>query len=160
MKVAQVGTSMLLVNPEKKILIGERLNTNHEPGKFCAPGGKPELNEPIAAAIRRELYEETGVSLLESQIRPLGLLADCHYPDEGVHFLNMWFFAVIPTDLKVTYIEKNAEGLPKCSGWKWYGRDEIDKFPLMSSVPDAFDQFLSGEIGTVRLKTYKNNERV
>ena len=67
MKAAPVvGVGAVIVKDGKAIIIKRA----HEPytGQWSIPGGRVELGEPLAAAVRREMREETG---LEVDVGPL-----------------------------------------------------------------------------------------
>ena len=55
---------------------GERLLLGHATGspRWDIPKGIAEPGESLAAAARRELFEETGLDAPESELRPLGVL--------------------------------------------------------------------------------------
>ena len=47
---------------DREILLIQRSPTNSEPGKWGVPAGKIENNDTTEEAIKRELFEETGLS--------------------------------------------------------------------------------------------------
>lgn len=49
-----------------KILITKRSDTVHQGGLWEFPGGKVERNENVNQALKRELYEEVGINIIES----------------------------------------------------------------------------------------------
>lgn len=83
--VPRVGSVVLLfhVVPEAIEYLKPKRNANvrvllvqrgREPlaGYWTLPGGKVELGETLKATAVRELFEETGVRLVEDALRPLG----------------------------------------------------------------------------------------
>ena len=53
-------------NKYGKILITKRSDTVHQGGLWEFPGGKVESNENVNQALKRELYEEVGINIIES----------------------------------------------------------------------------------------------
>lgn len=82
--VIQSGAHYLLVEEEKQ---GRRV--------FNQPAGHLEANESLLAAMRRELWEETGLN-----IEPQGLIAIYQYQGaDGLHFLRFTFWAELNGEL-------------------------------------------------------------
>lgn len=59
-----VGTGIILINNDNKILIARRRDN----GEWSLPGGSLEIGETLEECIIRETYEETGLQLNESEL--------------------------------------------------------------------------------------------
>lgn len=140
MEIARVGVSVLLFN-RGKILLAERIST-HENGKFGTPGGKVDYGETPDVTIARELLEETGLHI---GLQALGFITNCIYPDEGNHFLCLWFYGNLQADVdsKIDFVEKDSNGNPKCKGWDWYSFEQLSRLPLMLGIEEAYLHYLS-----------------
>lgn len=57
-----LGVCALLFNSEGKLLLGKRKNS-YGAGHYGVPGGRVEVNEPLEAAVQREVQEETALQL-------------------------------------------------------------------------------------------------
>ncbi len=68
----KVGVSVIIVK-DGKVLMGKRKNA-HGAGMWSFPGGHLEFNEEIEACVKREVREETGISI--KNIRKLGFTND------------------------------------------------------------------------------------
>jgi len=71
-----------LILEDGRLLLGYISTT----GKYCLPGGGVELGEPLEAALRREIKEETGLEVTAAQY--LGFKEEFFYYDpldEGFH---------------------------------------------------------------------------
>jgi 8-oxo-dGTP diphosphatase len=63
------------------VLLQERLPGKHHAGLWEFPGGKVEASENPRSALRREVEEELGLRLLETDMTPAGFAEN--QPDEG-----------------------------------------------------------------------------
>lgn len=71
---------------DKKVLVAQRPLGKPYQGYWEFPGGKIEPQETPAGALKRELYEELGISVTEAQ----AWIQHRHtYPDKTV-MLNLW----------------------------------------------------------------------
>ncbi len=122
-----IGVGVMIVRKsDKKFLIGKR-GENCKRGKGCMamPGGRVSLSENIAAAILREVYEETGLF-----VRPVPVFG-------AVPFLTTVPFAITDHDPRDDHItlwcmaEMLFESEPvvkepdKCDFWKWVNMKDV-----------------------------------
>ena len=71
---------------EDQILIAKRPKHVHQGGLWEFPGGKVAAGETVDQALKRELYEELGITVTQSQ--PL-MQVEHNYSDKQV-FLDIW----------------------------------------------------------------------
>src|SRR5512144_1803975 len=76
----------ILCNARGEVLLTRRPEHVHQGGLWEFPGGKVEAAETIQAALRRELHEELGITVLSA--RPLIRIRHA-YPDKRV-LLDVW----------------------------------------------------------------------
>lgn len=122
-------SDVILINSKNEILFTVRnKNDNFEPGKYCLPGGHIEEDEePISAAVR-ELEEETGISLKESQIRPCG-----QYFDRKSHI--NYFCAHYDGD-PVVLDEREQQQ------FEWVSIDDVNDKPLLMNLKENFKNII------------------
>lgn len=149
----KIGVATLLFDSSDRILLAKRIS-DHEGGRYGCPGGKVDFGESPEEAARRELWEET--HMRADSIYPIGYVANCVYPNEGSHFLCIWFMARVSfEDKDVRFVETTAEGKPKSEGWDWYGEGQLAELPLMLSTKDALDYYhYSDRLGRLKIVDY------
>lgn len=76
----------VIKNSEGQYFIAKRPNNIHQGGLWEFPGGKVECNETVLEALKRELFEETGIKL--TQATPL-IQIHHNYEDKSV-FLDVF----------------------------------------------------------------------
>ncbi|HTV88164.1 MAG TPA: NUDIX domain-containing protein [Stellaceae bacterium] len=106
---------------------GERLLLGHatRSPRWDIPKGVAEPGESLVAAARRELFEETGLTAPEIELRPLGVL-----PYQPGKDLALFAWRVVPLP--------DPMGLVCASCFSWNGRmlPEFDRFALFT-LPEA-----------------------
>ncbi|GAB3485007.1 nucleotide triphosphate diphosphatase NUDT15 [Nocardiopsis coralliicola] len=118
---ARIGVSAIVLR-QGRVLLGRRRGA-HAAGTWAFPGGKVDPGEDPAAAVARELTEETG--LRARTVRPVGWTDD-RFPGEGLHFATLHHLV-------------DASGVPeerepdKVERWDWFGWDELPH-PLFSPI--------------------------
>ncbi len=71
----------VITNRQGQILIAKRPEHAHQGGLWEFPGGKVEVDETLQQALKRELYEELGIDVLQAE--PL-IQIPFQYPDKVV----------------------------------------------------------------------------
>ncbi|HJZ85436.1 MAG TPA: NUDIX domain-containing protein [Polyangia bacterium] len=110
---------------------GERVLLERGPGDdfWVLPGGHPELGEPAAAALAREMSEELGAVV---QVGRLLFTVENFYQYRGTahHELALYFLMVLPAQL-----EKADEVPAREPGqeFRWHRLDELGPTRLLPS---------------------------
>lgn len=87
-------------------------------GQWAVPGGKVEFGESLAAAVRRELWEETG---LEGTVGPLCGIAERYAA--GQHYVILDFWVEVPSGFPVAADD--------AADVRWVDRSELDGLPVV-----------------------------
>ena len=96
-----VAVGVIFNSQQNQILIAKRPEHLHQGGLWEFPGGKVSAGERVDQALKRELFEELGITVIEAQ----PLMAVQHdYSDKQV-FLDIW---------TVTQFTGNAQGAEGC----------------------------------------------
>lgn len=129
-----IGACALLLDTNGRVLLGKRKNS-YKASYYGLPGGRIELNEPVAEAIRREVLEETGITL--NVLRYLGVVRENQDGYDFIHFV---------------FIAENVNQQPqllepeKCEGWEWIDPNDMQV------------QVLPGHQAAIKL--YIHNEQI
>jgi 8-oxo-dGTP diphosphatase len=114
--VTRVGVGVIVVRGGR-VLLGERRGS-HGAGTWALPGGNLDFGESVEECARRELLEETGITL--HSVRQAPYTVD-HFPDHGRHYVTLFVEAL------------GAMGEPallepeKCCGWSWFDWHDFPK---------------------------------
>jgi len=89
-QVVQVGIAVFLINEKGQTLLGKRKGTLN-PGVYALPGGKPNFGEDLEETARREVLEETGITIT-GQLQQVGWKNN-YFPLFGKHFTTLFYVA-------------------------------------------------------------------
>ena len=110
--------AVALVDPDGRVLIGQRPEGKHMAGLWEFPGGKVEDGETPEAALIRELEEELGIDTWESCLAPLTFASHTY---DDFHLL-MPLFAC-----------RKWDGIPtprEGQRLKWAAKEELRNYPM------------------------------
>jgi 8-oxo-dGTP diphosphatase len=110
-----VGVAVIVIK-NGKVLLGKRKGS-HGSGSWAFPGGHLEMNESIEECARREVFEETGISI--HNIRYATFTNDI-FKEEQKHYVTLFVVAEYHGgDLQINEPDK-------CEKWDWF---IWEKFP-------------------------------
>jgi len=121
----------VLIKKDGKVLLGKRKGS-HAPGTWAPPGGHLEFGESWEECARREVKEETGVTVSD-----VGFVTATNevYPVRGTHYVTLFMICDLalgePANLEPD----------KCEGWQWFSWDELPQplfFPLENLLKTGF----------------------
>ena len=112
------GACAVIFDGDGKILL-ERRSDN---GFWGLPGGAVEVGESVEQAIKREVMEETGISLAEPT-RHVATTNDVMV-DDGKHYVTIFMLGEAPEDAEPQNLEPH-----KCKGWSWVSYAELRALP-------------------------------
>jgi len=127
----QVGVGAMVIRAGK-VLLGRRKGT-HGAGTYAWCGGHLEFGETLEACARREVREETGLTVVS-----LKLLCVSNIIAYGKHYLDFEFITEV------------APGQPqimepdKIEGWAWYDFDNLPS-PLFKAGELALQSYRTGQ---------------
>ncbi len=139
-KTPKVGVGVFLtrmVENEKtlaiEILLGKRL-ASHGIGEYSLPGGHVEFMESPEDACVREVFEETGLKILDVRRFDAFPYTNDFFPNDGKHYITLFFTAHVSGG-----VLQNREK-EKCESWDWY-----DVFNLPSPLFPPLVEMTSNE---------------
>lgn len=114
--IMEVGFGVVILNHSRQILMAKRKGKIGR-GLWALPGGKPKRYETIEQAARREVAEETGLSI--STVTPLTFVDT--KDNWGTGRLGLWVLAD-----RFSGVVQNKEP-DKHSMWQWFSIDKLPK---------------------------------
>lgn len=129
----KVGLGVAILK-EGKILFGKRKNAHGE-GSWCYPGGHLEFNESWEECARREVMEETGITIKNLRF---GTVTNDIFEKEGKHYITIIMIAE-PDEGEVKVMEPD-----KCEGWDWFEWNNLPEplfIPTQNLLKAGFNPF-------------------
>jgi 8-oxo-dGTP diphosphatase len=116
-----VGIAVIIVK-KGKVLLGKRKGS-HGSGSWAFPGGHLEMNESIEDCARREVFEETGLSI--KNIRYATFTNDI-FQEEQKHYVTLFVVA------EYNGGELRINEPDKCEKWEWFTWGEFPENLFLS----------------------------
>lgn len=104
-----IGVAVIVVR-DGRVLLGKRKNA-HGAGTWQFPGGHLEYGESIEACAQRELFEETGLSIVNLRMGPF---TNDFFEDEKKHYVTLFVIADQTTG------QTQVKEPDKCECWDWF----------------------------------------
>ncbi len=117
-----VGVAVIIVK-NGKILLGKRLSS-HGSGDWAFPGGHLELNESIVECAKREVFEETGLHIKNTQ--HFAYTNDI-FKEEKKHYVTLF----VRSEYDRGTLELKEPD--RCSKWAWFEWEMLPE-PLFLSL--------------------------
>jgi 8-oxo-dGTP diphosphatase len=129
-KTPALMTDCAVFDPDGRVLLVRRKN---EPfaGRYALPGGFVDLGETVEAACCRELEEETGVAVIDSRLKLVGVYSDPDRDPRG-HSVSIAF----TTTLEQAVVPKAGTDA-QSAAWITDWRAEILAFNHAEILADA-----------------------
>lgn len=140
-KKVGVGVGVMILD-EGKVLLGKRHEDPekadselHGEGTWTMPGGKVHFGERLFQAAKREIYEETRISINENDLKLISLTDDFA---KDAHFITIGFLC------------ERHEGEPtvmepdEITEWQWFNLCELPS-KMFSPSKKILDKYLNSE---------------
>jgi mutator protein MutT len=132
-----VGVGGVIVKDGKAVIV-KRANDPYK-GQWSIPGGRVELGESLAEAVRREMYEETG---LEVQVGPLIDVFERLQREDG---RVRYHFVII--DYLCTAVGGALSAGDDAEDAAWVTSEELERYDIRESAVRVIRKGLAMPIG-------------
>lgn len=136
-KPTQKTSRAIILHPNnEKILLGKRnANDRAFPNAWCLPGGKVDEGEDVMMGIIREVFEETGIKIINieffSQDIEMG---------ENMIWENYYYIARLNEEVEMNIIDEDAESFQEL---EWMSEDQVLKIELAFGHKDVVLRFFN-----------------
>ena len=87
-KIVRAGVGVFVFKDGKFIMIQRK--GSHGEGSWSVPGGHIEFSESLEETAKREILEETNLSIRNVRI---GAVTNDYFRDEGKHYITVWLLS-------------------------------------------------------------------
>ncbi len=130
--VPYAAVNAAIFNKKNEILITRRSKHIREPGKWCLPGGHFDGGEDWVGALRREVAEETGLTVRAEQLVGIYSNPELTVTEEPIKEGHFGQFLVIL--FKVTEFEGEVRLTDEVDAWDWFPSSKLPE-PMIKSHP-------------------------
>lgn len=129
-RTSAIGVGAIVHNNRGEVLLGHRVKSG-EPATWCLPGGHVEPHETFEQAARREISEETGITV-HSDPAPIIITMDTQAP---VPSITCGVVVVVSDDAKPVVLEPEIFAC-----WKWIHVERLPNplFPASAALLNAW----------------------
>lgn len=133
-KYPEPTVGAVIFNPEGKVLLCKSYKWDNQ---YVIPGGHIELGEPMEEALKREIWEETGLEIYNIELISLkeSIFSNCFH--EKKHFIFIDFRC--KTDSSHVTLNNEAEE------YKWVDLKDIENYNLGGFTRDLFREMRNQE---------------
>lgn len=135
----RIGVGVILQR-EGLVLVGERIGS-HGAGSWALPGGHLEFGESIEHCARREVLEETGLTI---DVMRMGPFTNDVFAAEGQHYVTLFVLASCPQG-QARVLEPT-----RCRRWDWFDWHALPQplfQPLQTLLATGFPSWPPGAAG-------------
>ncbi|MEJ2657170.1 MAG: NUDIX hydrolase [Desulfobacterales bacterium] len=127
----KIGVAVIVVK-DSRVLLGKRRGS-HGSGTWQFPGGHLEFGEPIEDCAKRELFEETGLSIRNIRFGPY---TNDIFKTEQKHYVTL--FVIADYDSGVLTVKEPK----KCEKWEWFNWSQLPEpkfLPMQNLIEQNFN---------------------
>ena len=119
--IPRIGVAVMVIK-SGKVLLGKRKGA-HGAGTWAFPGGHLRFGETIEACARREVMEETGLSITDLKTGPY---TNDLFSEEKKHYITLYVVARYATG----HLEIREPD--KCESWEWFDWEHLPRPRFLS----------------------------
>ncbi len=129
-----IGVGVVVMR-RTQVLLGKRIS-GHGGGTWCFPGGHLEFSESVEDCAKREVWEETGLSLSGTTLGPF---TNDFFELDGKHYVTLHVFA------KCDSGEPRVMEPDKFEQWAWFSWGALPQ-PLFLPIVHLLERCKRGKL--------------
>lgn len=143
MKYPEPTVGAIIFNPDNKILL---CKSHKWDNKYIIPGGHIELGEKMEEALRREIFEETGLEIYDIKLISLkeSILSDTFHEEKHFIFIDY----ICKTNSYEVILNEEAQE------YKWIDLDEIENYELGGFIQPLLMELRNNEDSQYKTEIY------
>jgi len=135
----------IIFNERREVLLTRRSAHIREPGKWCLPGGHLDGGEDWRTAIRRELFEEVGITVTSEKL--VGIYSDPNLTVTSEILPEGYFGQFVVASFLIETFDGDIKPNHEVDAWEYFPIDRLPA-PILKSHPIRVEDALrfTGEV--------------
>jgi ADP-ribose pyrophosphatase YjhB (NUDIX family) len=136
-----VGVGAVILDRKEERVVVVRRGTEPLRGEWSLPGGMLELGETLHAGVKREVLEETGLTVIPEGIA--GVFDRIVHDDNG---RPQYHYVLVDYICRVAQDSGELKAASDVDEARWVAEGELDSLPVVAFTADVIRQVLKSRV--------------